>query len=514
MNKRTRSRFSIFAVVLAACVFMTLAVALPAGAAPNEAPEVEKSLSIAPSVDMQTQASTANDIYLWTERGKVYQARGATQVYNLSEYKSYSWDYDVTPKVSISTSGTGKVECKRLAGGERFKITGKKSGKVKVTYSLYWTNHDSVWVDEEPTEENDYSYGHYEDVAVKQSEKHTFYIYVLDLKNISGAKTKVVASASASPYSYSYSSPYVSKSFTFKIKNLPSNPDVSLVSDSNKKGSSYISKASKGKVILNVSGLGTHKIKLKAYGKIITCKAVIRALSMKNTSETKYTGSLTTYPGKTSSLAVKLTGIKSPKVEWSSTNTGVATVDGNGKVTAKGVGRCYIKAKNGGATVKMLVEVTTPGAYWAIQNGYSDMNYPLTYSQDYRMSPAYRDCSSFVSRCYWDPSNNRYICAIGDYAGTWALTAAGQGEWLCNQGRTVSWNACDIKKLRPGDTIYFETQYRGQNDRWCHIDHAALYVGNGYYLHTGGYGGKGTVGLSRYWAGDSSVRFIGRPCPW
>ena len=60
--------------------------------------------------------------------------------------------------------------------------------------------------------------------------------------------------------------------------------------------------------------------------------------------------------------------------------------------------------------------------------------------------------------------------------------------------------------------MYFETDYAGKDaSQWRYIDHAALYVGNGYILQTGGYGGKGTVGLSSYWPKDSRVKFIGRP---
>ena len=78
----------------------------------------------------------------------------------------------------------------------------------------------------------------------------------------------------------------------------------------------------------------------------------------------------------------------------------------------------------------------------------------------------------------------------------------------------LAYGACSPVKLRPGDTIYYETDYAGKDaSQWRYIDHAALYVGNGYALNTGGYGGKGSVGLRYYRAGDPSVKFIGRPCP-
>ena len=44
-------------------------------------------------------------------------------------------------------------------------------------------------------------------------------------------------------------------------------------------------------------------------------------------------------------------------VTWSSSNTKVATVSSKGKITGKGLGSCYIYAKNGGKTVKCKVTV-------------------------------------------------------------------------------------------------------------------------------------------------------------
>ena len=240
-------------------------------------------------------------------------------------------------------------------------------------------------------------------------------------------------------------------------------------------------------------------------------------IRLKKTVDVKNTASLTTYPGKRSKLKVAVYGADASDVKWSSTNRKIATVNKNGVVAARAKGRCYVKATVGGATRRVLVEVTSPEAYQAVQNAFADKQTKISYSQAKRMSAYYRDCSSFVSRCYWDPSLGRNIFAIGGEEGkSWALPAADQAMWLYMQKKRVAWRACPISRLLPGDTIYFETDYRGRDaTQWRFIDHAALYVGNGYVMDTGGSRGLGTIGFRwcKYSSKDSSIKFIGRPCP-
>lgn len=310
-------------------------------------------------------------------------------------------------------------------------------------------------------------------------------------------------------------SSYAAADFTFTLPGLGYGTYVGLASDSNKKGGSWIQWTEGDTVVIHVYGAGTHTIKLSTWDTTYTCKAVLRQLSIKRTGEIKETGALVTCPKHRSKLAVKLTGVKKPKVTWYSTRPKVATVSKTGVVTGKKVGRCYVKAKIGGATVRVLVEVTTSGAYAAVRNAFYDMHQDIAYSQSSRMSAGYRDCSSFVSRCYWDDSQGRCIAVIGEeWVKYWAYPAAYQAQWLNSNGQRVAWKACALSKLRPGDTVYYETDYAGKDaTQWRYIDHAALYVGNGLIMETGGSGGKGTVGLSVYWPKDKSVKFIGRPCP-
>jgi len=240
-------------------------------------------------------------------------------------------------------------------------------------------------------------------------------------------------------------------------------------------------------------------------------------VAFKMTADVKNTGSLTTYPGNRTALKVKVANKEDQVVVWASTNKKIAKVTQKGVVTAKAPGRCYIKATVGGSTAQMLVEVTSEKAYWAVQNAFVDKQTKITYSQTKRMQKQYRDCSSFVSRCYWDNKLGRRLFAIGGSEGkSWALPAAAQAQWLDRKGKRVAWKACSINKLRPGDTLYFETDYAGKDKtQWRYIDHAALYVGNGFVMDTGGSGGKGTIGFRwcKYYEKDKSIKFIGRPCP-
>lgn len=138
------------------------------------------------------------------------------------------------------------------------------------------------------------------------------------------------------------------------------------------------------------------------------------------------------------------------------------------------------------------------------------------------MSKNYRDCSSFVSRCYWDSSLRRKIFAIGGSEGkSWALNASAQAKWLYKNRKTVwvhdskkSPKPVSVAKLLPGDTVYYETDYNGKDSsQWKYIDHAGIYVGNGKILNTSSSGPYGCIGYrwldySKY---DTSIKCVGRP---
>ncbi|MGI6033158.1 MAG: NlpC/P60 family protein [Coriobacteriales bacterium] len=220
-------------------------------------------------------------------------------------------------------------------------------------------------------------------------------------------------------------------------------------------------------------------------------------------------GFLMMYKGKSKKVVVN-TGTRAEK--WISSKKSVAKVSSSGKVTAKKKGIAIIRAYVKGIQLRCRVEVTSKKGYKAVKNGLKDLRTKLKYSQSKRMAKKYRDCSSFVSRCYWDPKLKRRLFRIGGKGiSGWAYDAADQARWLNKHKRRVAKKAVSQKKLLPGDTIYYETDYAGKNHRYRHIDHAALYIGNGMTLQTGGYEGKGTVGYASYWSKDARVKFTGRP---
>lgn len=208
----------------------------------------------------------------------------------------------------------------------------------------------------------------------------------------------------------------------------------------------------------------------------------------------------------------KVSGLS--KGRWTTSDAAVAKVSSAGKISYKGLGACEVRGTFGPVEVIIPVDCTYKKAYQAVKNGFADMNSSITYSQPKRMNKNYRDCSSFVSRCYWDNSLKRKIFAIGGNAGkSWALPAAEQAKWLNGQKKCVAKKGIPVTELLAGDTVYTLTGYAGVNNRYRSIDHATLYVGGGMVLTTGG-GPKHDIHL-RYYREDPSgsyVRFIGRPC--
>jgi cell wall-associated NlpC family hydrolase len=89
------------------------------------------------------------------------------------------------------------------------------------------------------------------------------------------------------------------------------------------------------------------------------------------------------------------------------------------------------------------------------------VGYP--YSQDYRDSGNYYDCSSLV---YYSWKSAGKSIAYGG-----ATTAAAEAEGLDSAGKTVSYD-----EMQPGDLIFYSFT---NNGRYKNISHVAVYVGNG-----------------------------------
>lgn len=286
-----------------------------------------------------------------------------------------------------------------------------------------------------------------------------------------------------------------------------SNPKVAKVTLNKTSWGGYlkIKPLKPGTITLTCTGTGDYDEQLNA-------KLIITFYSLSLGSKSVSGEHYVMYPGLSAKPALKgVSGVK-----WTSSDTAVAKVSKAGKITAgKTPGEATIKLSKGNEVLEtILVANTYKNAYKAVKNAFADFKKKFKYSQPKRMEKNFRDCSSFVSRCYWDTSASpaRRLMVIGnDWNKYWAGTAASQAQWLNSTGRCVAKKAVATSNLLAGDTIHFKTGYAGLNTEYRNIDHVAIYVGGGLYLHTGGFGGKGTIGYGQYWSGNSSVKFIGRP---
>lgn len=263
-------------------------------------------------------------------------------------------------------------------------------------------------------------------------------------------------------------------------------------------------------------GLGTRTLKTCVDGRTFTVKITLNGLRYKGlTGLNALTRGITTYKDQKTTVYVEVKSKgeswkKASGVKYSSTNSKVASVNSKGVVTGKKNGNAKIKMKFKGTTITIPVGVTYKKAYQACQNAYKDyQNKKIKYSQPKRMAQNFRDCSSFVSRCYYDTTLNRKLLKIGGGKGNDALTAADQASWLNSHKKCIKKSSknfsIDTKKLLPGDTLYSYTGYAGTNSRYLHIDHAAIYVGNGCVMEAGGV----ALAFDRWM--DDNLRFVGRP---
>ena len=255
-------------------------------------------------------------------------------------------------------------------------------------------------------------------------------------------------------------------------------------------------------VVFALTQAGVHTLKFQVGDAGYQCKVTVKAKKVAGK------GYLMMYQGQVKQLKASLVD-----AGWASSNPEVVEVDETGLWHVVGLGRATITATSGSTTVTYLVESTYKKAYKAVKNALVDLNSGLRYSQGLRMKKKYRDCSSFVSRVYWDNKLGRKLVAIGGKKlGGYALPAADQAAWLYKHGKAVANKRVSVKKLLPGDTIYtWARSSTGGGFRG--INHACLDVGNGKVLDGGmasSTHNRNTVAYRSY--KKLNIRFIGRPC--
>ena len=118
----------------------------------------------------------------------------------------------------------------------------------------------------------------------------------------------------------------------------------------------------------------------------------------------------------------------------------------------------------------------------------------VTYSQAYRNTEGYYDCSSFVAACYR---------SIGIQFGNYSPTAAEMCRYCENAGYQVSSDYSG--SLAPGDIIFYSSK---ANNRYKNITHVAIYVGNGKIVDASY--SKGQVVYRDIW-GKNQIVSVCRP---
>jgi len=173
-------------------------------------------------------------------------------------------------------------------------------------------------------------------------------------------------------------------------------------------------------------------------------------------------------------VTLQVTGLNSAsKKQWSSVNASIATVSDKGRVTTKKMGSTVIQCKVDGKTLKYYLAVSSKTAVKAMRYGYKQVG-KKKYSQVYRMSKNYFDCSSFVYRCY--RSAGKYLVAKS----SWAPVAADIARYYVQKGKRINTKKVyDYNKLRPGDLVCFGGKKAKRNGRYQRIYHIAMYIGNG-----------------------------------
>lgn len=148
-------------------------------------------------------------------------------------------------------------------------------------------------------------------------------------------------------------------------------------------------------------------------------------------------------------------------------------------------------------------ESISPEQYQAIVDAISDANgkkvveYALSkvgypYSQDYRDSGDYYDCSSLAYYAWQNAGVNIM------YEG--ANTAAAEGKYCYDNNYLVNYD-----EMQPGDLIFYSYS---NNGRFFNITHVAVYVGDGKVVEAA----NESIGVVyRPVQSRSSIVFIGRP---
>ena len=139
-----------------------------------------------------------------------------------------------------------------------------------------------------------------------------------------------------------------------------------------------------GKV--TAKGAGTATITAKAGEKSATCMVTVKTVFINNISLNPNSAVMSKNETLTLSATITPSNTTDKTVTWSSSNSAIASVDNNGKVTAKSAGAATITAKVGGKTATCEVNIKGWDFDYATGHLIVNDNYDYASSQDYPWS--------------------------------------------------------------------------------------------------------------------------------
>lgn len=295
------------------------------------------------------------------------------------------------------------------------------------------------------------------------------------------------------------------------VKGIEASDDVDVTSSNSKVADAYynygdssiaVSAYKKGSAVITVvvtRYFYSYDDDGSDYEQTFTLQLNVKVIDIKIAATKSVYSSITMYKGE--SAQIKVTGNEGLKVSFVSKNKKVATVTSSGKVKAKGYGNGNIEIRIGDNTVSYPVSVGSKkgvkAARWAMK--YAGK---VKYLNAKRMSKGYFDCSSLTGRAYRSQG-----MLLGGTSG-WSSTAAGQALWCVRNNHVLFMNEKDVDpdQMRPGDLLFYKTGYAGLNPEYRHIDHVAIYLGNGFKAEVE----QGIVGAVG-WGGYTGALMVGRP---
>ncbi len=233
---------------------------------------------------------------------------------------------------------------------------------------------------------------------------------------------------------------------------------------------------------ISAYGEGSAKLTVVINGKEFLISFKVIRLEMSKTG-------LVASRGKKTKLRIRGTG---EKAKWTSSNTRVVKVSGDGTIRCRKTGNAVITAQIGEVKVGCAVSVI-PTKLLRVVNMAKKIGANWKYSQAKRMQTGYYDCSSLVWKCY-----KKIGKTFGDPH--YAPVAANVAKWCAGRKKMITksytWNHVQKMKLRPGDLIFKTGQ---KNGRYKGIYHVEMFVG---YTLTG-FDSSGKPVLSELWAARS-----------